>query len=58
MDRAYQIKIQSELSILNLNFDGNDLNITYGEQPEFLLNAAAIEMLYGRIGIIASILLL
>ncbi|KAJ0457162.1 hypothetical protein HanIR_Chr15g0770641 [Helianthus annuus] len=58
MDRAYQIKIQSELSILNLHLDGDDLSITCREQPEFLLNAAAKEMLYGRIGIFTRNLLL
>ncbi|KAF5804144.1 hypothetical protein HanPI659440_Chr05g0184481 [Helianthus annuus] len=45
-----------DLSILNLHLDGDDLNIIYKEQPEFLLSAAAKEMLYGRIGIFTRIL--
>ncbi|KAJ0455611.1 hypothetical protein HanIR_Chr15g0753161 [Helianthus annuus] len=52
------LQVLIELSILNLHLDGDDLNITCREQPEFLLNAAAKEMLYGRIGIFTRILLL
>ncbi|KAJ0434851.1 hypothetical protein HanIR_Chr17g0886551 [Helianthus annuus] len=52
------LQVLIDLSILNLHLDGDDLNIIYKEQPEFLLNAAAKEMLYGRIGIFSRILLL
>ncbi|MFS7916466.1 hypothetical protein Hanom_Chr02g00177421 [Helianthus anomalus] len=60
MDGASQmpVMIQSKLFILNLHLEGDDLNIIYREQPEFLLNAAAKEMLYGHIGIFMRILLL
>ncbi|MFS7988599.1 hypothetical protein Hanom_Chr11g01036791 [Helianthus anomalus] len=50
------LQVLIDLSILNLHLDRDDLNIIYKEQPEFLLNAAAKEMLYGRHGTFARIL--
>ncbi|MFS7932614.1 hypothetical protein Hanom_Chr04g00370001 [Helianthus anomalus] len=50
------LQVLIDLSIFNLHLDGDVLNVIYKEQPEFLLNATAKEMLYGRHGTFVRIL--